>query len=140
MRSRYCAFVNQNIPYLVRTTAGRARRRNEARDLRAWSEQSEWRGLEVVSVVDGGPEDDRGTVEFIAHFAVNGTESRHHERSDFIRQDGQWVYAGGKDLLQPQPVKRAPSPGRNEPCPCGSGRKYKKCCGGSASVASADSL
>ena len=23
----------------------------------------------------------------------------------------------------------APEPGRNEPCPCGSGRKYKRCCG-----------
>jgi uncharacterized protein YecA (UPF0149 family) len=25
-------------------------------------------------------------------------------------------------------VKKAPSNGRNDPCPCGSGRKYKKCC------------
>ena len=28
-----------------------------------------------------------------------------------------------------QPTKRASKVGRNEPCPCGSGRKYKKCCG-----------
>jgi uncharacterized protein len=28
-----------------------------------------------------------------------------------------------------EPVRVAPVPGRNEPCPCGSGRKYKKCCG-----------
>jgi hypothetical protein len=27
------------------------------------------------------------------------------------------------------PVKAPPRPGRNEPCPCGSGKKYKKCCG-----------
>jgi len=27
------------------------------------------------------------------------------------------------------PIRRAPRPGRNEPCPCGSGRKFKKCCG-----------
>lgn len=26
------------------------------------------------------------------------------------------------------PAKRAPAPGRNEPCRCGSGRKYKRCC------------
>ena len=25
-----------------------------------------------------------------------------------------------------------PSPGRNEPCPCGSGRKFKHCCGNAA--------
>jgi uncharacterized protein len=30
-----------------------------------------------------------------------------------------------------EPVRRAVSPGRNEPCPCGSGRKYKKCHGAS---------
>ena len=27
------------------------------------------------------------------------------------------------------PHKAAPQPGRNDPCPCGSGRKYKQCCG-----------
>nr|WP_257351631.1 SEC-C metal-binding domain-containing protein [Pseudalkalibacillus decolorationis] len=27
------------------------------------------------------------------------------------------------------PVEAAPTVGRNEPCPCGSGKKYKKCCG-----------
>jgi hypothetical protein len=29
---------------------------------------------------------------------------------------------------KPEPVKARPEPGRNEPCPCGSGKKYKKCC------------
>ena len=27
------------------------------------------------------------------------------------------------------PVRQAPQVGRNDPCPCGSGKKYKKCCG-----------
>lgn len=30
--------------------------------------------------------------------------------------------------LRPQPIRRAEQPGRNDPCPCGSGKKYKKCC------------
>lgn len=33
---------------------------------------------------------------------------------------------------RPEPVRRAKKVGRNEPCPCGSGTKYKKCCGGRA--------
>lgn len=33
------------------------------------------------------------------------------------------------DEPRPAPVRRAPAPGRNEPCPCGSGRKYKLCHG-----------
>ena len=30
---------------------------------------------------------------------------------------------------KPQPIRAQPSIGRNAPCPCGSGKKYKKCCG-----------
>jgi preprotein translocase subunit SecA len=30
---------------------------------------------------------------------------------------------------KPQPVRALPTPGRNEACPCGSGKKYKKCHG-----------
>ena len=37
---------------------------------------------------------------------------------------------GGPDETQKQPIKReGEKVGRNEPCPCGSGKKYKKCCG-----------
>jgi len=31
--------------------------------------------------------------------------------------------------LRPDPIRAPGGPGRNEPCPCGSGAKYKKCCG-----------
>lgn len=34
----------------------------------------------------------------------------------------------------PEPVRRAPTPGRNDPCPCGSGKKFKKCCGSPAAL------
>ena len=29
----------------------------------------------------------------------------------------------------PEPIRHSQTPGRNDPCPCGSGKKYKKCCG-----------
>ncbi|MEQ2457102.1 preprotein translocase subunit SecA [Flavonifractor hominis] len=37
--------------------------------------------------------------------------------------------AGNDQTVKKQPVKRGDKPGRNDPCPCGSGKKYKKCCG-----------
>ena len=37
--------------------------------------------------------------------------------------------AAGPKEVKRQPVKKAQKPGRNDPCPCGSGKKYKKCCG-----------
>ena len=36
---------------------------------------------------------------------------------------------GGDDTVKKQPVHKQKKPGRNDPCPCGSGLKYKKCCG-----------
>lgn len=36
---------------------------------------------------------------------------------------------GGDDTLRKEPVKNKKKVGRNDPCPCGSGKKYKKCCG-----------
>ena len=40
--------------------------------------------------------------------------------------------AGGDDSEKKRPVRRVKKPGRNDPCPCGSGKKYKKCCGKNA--------
>jgi len=38
--------------------------------------------------------------------------------------------SGGTDGSEKkQPVRKAKKPGRNDPCPCGSGKKYKHCCG-----------
>ncbi len=36
---------------------------------------------------------------------------------------------GSDDGAKAQPIKKAKEVGRNDPCPCGSGRKYKNCCG-----------
>ncbi|MEN6605760.1 MAG: preprotein translocase subunit SecA [Bryobacteraceae bacterium] len=38
-------------------------------------------------------------------------------------------FAGGGTSTVQQPVVKAQKVGRNDPCPCGSGKKYKKCCG-----------
>jgi preprotein translocase subunit SecA len=37
--------------------------------------------------------------------------------------------AGAGDLQVQQVVRSGAKVGRNDPCPCGSGKKYKKCCG-----------
>jgi uncharacterized protein YecA (UPF0149 family) len=50
--------------------------------------------------------------------------------------------AGGPARLTPNRtappapiVRKGDKVGRNDPCPCGSGRKYKKCCGASPQAA-----
>ena len=49
---------------------------------------------------------------------------RHRDTANALSYSG-----GGEDAAEAEPVKAAPRIGRNDPCPCGSGRKYKKCCG-----------
>ena len=71
--------------------------------------------------------DDEGIVEFKAHYESKGIKNIHHEVSEFQRKDGQWYFIDGQ-VITNQIVRSAPKVGRNDPCPCGSGKKNKKCC------------
>lgn len=51
-------------------------------------------------------------------------------RRDWHPQDTLELLSAQESILEkPQPVRAAPRPGRNDPCPCHSGKKYKRCCG-----------
>ena len=50
------------------------------------------------------------------------------QREQVAKETGTGAAAGARAAKR-QPVKKAQKPGRNDPCPCGSGKKYKKCCG-----------
>jgi hypothetical protein len=55
---------------------------------------------------------------------------RRHQVGRFLRRREAQAKAVGATLWQSiaKPVRTAPLPGRNDPCPCGSGVKFKKCC------------
>jgi len=56
----------------------------------------------------------------------DGDEVRERERR---QRKQEMVMGAAEDAPEPRrPVIRGPKIGRNEPCPCGSGKKYKKCC------------
>jgi len=119
MRSRYCAYVTGNSDYLLATW--HATTRPPLPDLSA--DTARWRRLVVVEARED-PASDRGEVEFAAA-AVDGRQLLTlHERSRFMREGGQWFYLDGEARWE-----RSPLPGRNDPCCCGSGKKFKKCCG-----------
>jgi SEC-C motif domain protein len=129
MRSRYSAYVLQKIPYLARTLHPNQRDDFDEDGAARWSRESEWLGLEVISVSGTSPGDKTGMVEFQVHYTRDGTTQVHHELSEFRRVDGIWYFYDGKPVGNPPARRAAPKVGRNDPCPCGSGRKYKKCCG-----------
>lgn len=129
MRSRYSAYVVGAIDYLGETLHP-AHRADWDRDAtRRWAEAAEWLGLEIMSTASGGANDDSGVVEFAASYREDGEARRHHESSRFEKVQGRWYYVDG-DTPKPETLRhQGPRVGRNDPCPCGSGRKYKKCCG-----------
>jgi len=128
MRSRFTAYVKGDLDYIENTHASEIRDSFNRSAAESTARSVEWISLEIRDTESGGKEDETGTVEFAARFRQDGDIRVHHERSNFRREDGRWVYVDGKMNPQSAP-RRVTKVGRNEPCPCGSGKKYKKCCG-----------
>lgn len=114
MRSRYSAFVLKLANYLLATWHPDTRPATLQLD-----DSPDWTGLQVLS---SGEQEDRGQVHFRAVYRLPGGFGYLEEASDFVREDGHWFYLSG------QTREGHLDPGRNEPCPCGSGRKFKACC------------
>ena len=127
MRSRYTAYVLCHIDHLERSLAPESRTDHDRKSAEQWAKSAEWQGLSILGA-QGGEGQTTGTVEFVARYRQDGTDHSLHETSSFRRDGNGWVYVDGK--IHQKPVLRAgPKVGRNEPCPCGSGKKFKQCCG-----------
>ena len=125
MRARYTAYVEQQIDFIVDTHLPERRHRLDRKATEKWAGEAEWLGLEIKNAEAEG---DSGTVEFIAKFRQDGTDYDHHEISSFVKSDGKWYFSDGY-TPSATVVREGPKVGRNDPCPCGSGKKYKHCCG-----------
>jgi len=127
MRARYSAFVTHGIDFIVASTHSRTRKEIDLDYIREWSETSTWHGLQILDtrIVN----DNKAYISFEARFTQRGEEQKHREKSLFEREHEQWRFVTGDELKNPTVRYEAPRPGRNDPCPCGSGKKYKKCHG-----------
>ncbi|MBC8269714.1 MAG: SEC-C domain-containing protein [Rhodospirillaceae bacterium] len=128
LRSRYTAFAMGRTDYLVETLTPDLRDGFDLVEAESTAADARWQGLEVRSVTGGGPDDVTGEIEFVASFRLRDEPRVHHELSQFRREDGRWLCAGGQTNPKGAP-RDVVKVGRNEPCPCGSGKKFKKCCG-----------
>jgi SEC-C motif domain protein len=127
MRSRYAAYALGRLDYIAATCAGPAAAAFDLKDAEVSQLGTRWLGLEILGTRKGRDADEDGTVSFIARYSHNGAGGELKETSQFRRIDGRWVYW---DRLDEAAAPRGAGVGRNDPCPCGSGKKYKKCCGG----------
>lgn len=123
MRSRYSAFCLGRIDYLLDTLHPSQKKPSDRSTLAQTIDRTEWVRLDILAIRAGGAADLEGKVEFVATFREAGEAGQLHERSTFLKVEGRWLYHSGEyESLTP-----LPRPGRNEPCWCGSGKKFKKC-------------
>lgn len=114
MRSRYSAYVRGDGRYLVLTATKENCYEEDVELIEEFSNSVKWLKLDVLLIKDN-------TVEFKAYYSNKDGIKVLHEKSKFKKEDGLWKYADGE--LYNSKVER------NESCPCGSGKKFKKCCG-----------
>ena len=133
MRARYSAYALGKIDFLFESLAPEARYDFDRKAVTHWSTQAQWLGLDIVATERGQEDDAEGIVEFVAHFILDGEERAHRERSKFRfdPKDVRWYFVE-EVRRKGEPIVKGDQPGRNDPCPCGSGKKYKKCCGAAA--------
>jgi SEC-C motif-containing protein len=122
MRSRYTAFCIKDIEYLISTHHPSRRQDNERDLLTNTIHETQWLGLKILKTDMVSDDPHTGFVEFTAFYKTQNTNGQLHERSKFIREAGQWYYLYG-EFIEPMVF------GRNDPCWCGSNKKYKKCHG-----------
>ena len=128
MKARYVAYTTGDIDFIISSHDPETRENVSKEATEEWSLSAHWLGFEIRNTINGGPDDNEGVVEFVAHFEVNGRRINHHEKSFFKKINGNWFFVDGQVVPETY-VRTTPKIGRNDPCPCGSGKKYKFCCG-----------
>jgi len=116
------SITKRNGKYLVRVRLrGNVRTKTfrTSAEAKAWAAQTEWLGLDVLRH-DPHAGKHHSLVEFAAYFAgAGGKRETHHERSAFVLANGRWYF------IDPT----VPLPSMKSACICGSGKKFKHCCG-----------
>ncbi|RDE80143.1 YchJ family protein [Haemophilus parahaemolyticus] len=118
MRSRYTAYTQVNIPYIVETTVPAQQPLLDQQAMQLWGDETDWARLKIISHQPFVSKI-HSWVEFKAFFNIENGIDAHHERSLFVLISGRWYFVD----------PTVPLPSQKQPCVCGSGKKFKHCCG-----------
>ncbi|CAH9051693.1 hypothetical protein PSECIP111951_01621 [Pseudoalteromonas holothuriae] len=119
MRSRYSAYCTKNAQYIRNSYAQSEQHNHSIEDILAFADAVEFIKLEILDTEDT---QEGSYVEFKAAYIADNKSCMLHEKSFFIKESEQWKYLNG--TIYPTPEKKI---NRNDDCPCGSGKKFKKC-------------
>lgn len=95
MRSRYTAFTQANVTYLMRSHSVKTRPIKQRKSIEKWAKSVTWMGLSILQTQSGEANNEIGYVEFKALYLENGKPQQIHEKSLFQRENGKWVYVSG---------------------------------------------
>lgn len=125
MRTRFTAYAMHNEAYLLKTWDSTKR----PAGIDFSKDQAQWLKLHIVMCKKGQAADHKGLVEFKAYYQQDGETHIMTEISRFKKTAGRWFYLDGVVKSIAQANTQQSNQGHNAPCPCGSGKKYKRCCG-----------
>lgn len=121
MRARFSAYALKNARYVHDTYASDKQKDNPIKEISDFANSCRFVKLEVMnSAVD--EHQNIGQVEFKAAYFYQNLYCVLHEQSTFIKEADQWRYLDGT-IFPIADIKVS----RNDNCPCGSKKKYKKC-------------
>ncbi len=130
IRARYTAHTTGDMDFILATHHPSTRSDIDEAATRRWASESTWLGLEILNVDGGGSDESSGRIEFMARYRDAARRRHtHHERGVFEKYHGQWYFRDAEVPDVDQFRRNRPKQGRNEVCACGSGKKFKKCCG-----------
>lgn len=124
MRSRYSAFVLQDIYYIVKTTLPAQQQFLDIEAIGDWAKQTDWVDLQIIHQQNLGKR--HAQVEFKAFFNTTSGRECHHELSTFVDTKNDKLKSANWFFLDPT-LNLTLS--QKQPCICGSGEKFKRCCG-----------
>ena len=125
MRTRYSAFVLVKPNYIVKTTIPAQQNLLDIKAIENWAKETDWAGLEIVTHTPKLGKR-HAQVEFKAYFKANENLQAHHELSAFVKvtdknsNNARWYFLDPTVSMSVSQKQR---------CICGSGEKFKRCCG-----------
>lgn len=119
MRARYSAYAVKNAAFVRESYAKEKQAENSISEIKDFANSCRFINL---TVLDSGYDDKAGFVTFKAHYFYQDLYCELAENSRFIKEDEQWRYLDG-EITPVADIKVK----RNDTCPCGSNKKYKKC-------------
>ena len=129
LRARYTAFVTGDIDFILTSHHSKTRAEIKREEVEDWSKNSKWLELKIIQVEGGQSTDTQGNIIFGAYYEAEGKNHEHLEKSFFEKEKGEWKFLDAQSVQVGTFKRLEPKVGRNDACPCGSGKKYKKCCG-----------